>query len=280
MADDAQRDAVGPGDGPQWEADDLLAGWREAGVEPGMHVIVHSALSSIGRVRGGAATMVHSLRRAVGSEGTLVTPAFTPQVADPHPLVRGVPEEKVRILRDQVPLFTPQLPSPMGAVAEALRLTPGALRSRHPQASVAALGARSGDIVGMQPLHFAVGRGSPFDRLRQVGGWILLVGVGHNRNSFLHHAESLIDRPRLKQRRFPVLIDGERIWCETLDVGDDSDTHFPAAGRDYEGHAGIRPVRVGRARTVLLPAQDFVSFTSHRLAELIDHERANASTSR
>jgi aminoglycoside 3-N-acetyltransferase len=207
-ADDVQLAAHGggdheTGDARRWTSDDLLAGWREAGVRAGMHLIVHSTLSSIGRVRGGATTAVDSLRHAVGPEGTLVTPAFTPQVADPHPEVRGVPDEDVRVRRDQVPLFGPDLPSPMGAVAEALRLTPGAVRSRHPQASVAALGARAEEIVSGQPLHFAVGRGSPFATLLELGGWILLVGVGHNRNSFLHHAESLIARPRLKQRRFP-----------------------------------------------------------------------------
>ncbi|TWP38312.1 aminoglycoside N(3)-acetyltransferase [Leekyejoonella antrihumi] len=272
MAGHLQPGVIGSGDGPQWEHDSLLSQWREAGVEPGMNVIVHSALSSIGRVQGGAETVVRSLRTAVGPDGTLVAPAFTPQVTDPHPSIRAVPEEKVRTLREQVPLFTPGLPSPMGAVAEAIRLTPGSVRSRHPQASVAALGARAGDIVAGQPLNFALGRRSPFDRLLQLGGWILLVGVGHNRNSFLHHAESLIERPRLKLRRFPVMVDGERIWWETLDVGDDNDTHFPVVGRDYERHAGIHPVQVGGARTVLLPAKDLVSFAGHRLAELIDHD--------
>ena len=178
-----------------------------------------------------------------------------------------------------MPLFGPDLSSPMGAVDEALRRTPGAVRSRHPQASVAALGARADDIVSRQPLHFAVGPGSPFATLLELGGWILLVGVGHNRNSFLHHAESLIARPRLKQRRFPVAVDGERIWWETLDVGDDNDTHF-RVGRDHERHAGIRPVDVGHARTVLLPARDLVPSASRRLTELLDEERMNASPSR
>lgn len=263
----------------QWTSDDLLAGWDEAGVRRGMHVIVHSTLSGIGRVRGGATTVVDSLRRAVGHDGTLVVPAFTPQVADPHPEFRGIPDGDVRARRAQVPVFTSDVPSPMGAVAEALRLTPGALRSQHPQASVAALGNRAQDLVARQPLHFAVGRHSPFATLLELHGYILLIGVGHNRNSYLHHAESLIDRPRLKQRRFPALVGGERIWWETLDVGDDNDTHFPVVGRDYERHAGIRPTYVGDARTVLLPARDFVSFASQRLTELLDEERTGASFS-
>lgn len=166
--DDAQQVARGgpreAGDAQQQcTGDDLLAGWREAGVELGMHLIVHSAMSSIGRVRGGAATVVDSLSRAIGSEGTLVVPAFTPQVADPHPEVRGVSDDDVRARRDQVPVFTLDLPSQMGAVAETLRVTPKALRSQHPQASVTALGARAQEIVARQPLHFAVGLGSPFE---------------------------------------------------------------------------------------------------------------------
>lgn len=269
-ASDAQQQCTG---------DDLLAGWREAGVELGMHLIVHSAMSSIGRVRGGPATVVDSLCRAIGSEGTLVAPAFTPQVADPNPEVRSVSDDEVRARRDQVPVFTRDLPSQMGAVAETLRLTPKAVRSRHPQASVTALGARAQEIVARQPLQFAVGLGSPFETLLGLDGWILLVGVGHNRNSFLHHAESRIVRPRLKLRRFPMLVEGERVWWETLDVGDDNDTHFPVVGRDYERHAGIRPVDVGHARTVLLPARNFVSFAGRRLTDLLDQERSCASRS-
>jgi aminoglycoside 3-N-acetyltransferase len=247
----------------------LLDGWQRAGVTPGMHVIVHSSLSSLGRVHGGAATVTESLRRAVGPEGTLIVPAFTPQVADPVPDCRGVPDAASRARREAVRTFTPELASPMGAVAEAVRTLPGAVRSAHPQASVAAVGARAREIVADQPLNFAVGRASPFARLAALGGSILLVGVGHNRNSFLHHAESLTAEPRLKQRRFPMLVDGERVWWETLDVGDDNDTHFPVVGRDFERHAGIEPVAVGGARVVLLPARAFVSFAVDRLAQLL-----------
>lgn len=255
----------------------LLAGWRRAGVETGMHVIVHSALSSIGPVQGGPGTVVETLQTAVGADGTLVAPAFTPQVADPHPEVRGVPDDDVRARREHVPLFTPGLPSPMGAVAEALRQAPGAMRSWHPQASVAAVGARAERIVSTQPLHFAVGEGSPFDALYELGGFILLVGVGHNRNSFLHYAESLVAEPRLKQRRFPVLVRGERAWVETLDVGDDGDTHFPVVGREYEEHADITSTPVGHARALLLPVQDFVCFASPRLAELLKKDDESSS---
>ena len=234
-----------------------------------MHVIVHSSLASLGPVNGGAITVATSLRRAVGEAGTLVVPAFTPQVADPEPTVTGVPTAAVRASREAVPLFSSDLATPMGAIAEAVRLLPTAVRSGHPQASVAAIGARAAEIVAKQPWHFAVGAGSPFHRLRELDGQILLVGVGHDRNSFLHHAESLVPNRRLKQRRFPVEVDGERVWWETLDVGNDNGTYFPLIGREFEENAGICSTSVGAARVVLLSARQLVAFATRRFAELL-----------
>jgi aminoglycoside 3-N-acetyltransferase len=157
----------------------------------------------------------------------------------------------------------------MGAVAEALRAVPGSVRSTHPQASVAAIGARAAAVVERQTLGFAVGRTSPFGRLHDLDAHILLVGVGHNRNTFLHYAETLTPRRRLKVRRFPMAVDGERIWAETLDVGNDNDTHFPTVGREFEAHAGIREVLVGDAPCRLLPVAPLVSFAVGRLTELL-----------
>ncbi|SDM98991.1 AAC(3) family N-acetyltransferase [Allokutzneria albata] len=253
--------------------DDLVDGWRRVGVTDGTTLIVHSSLSSLGRVDGGASTVVESLLTAVGPEGTVVAPTFTPHIADPAPEHSGVPDDEVRERRDAVPLFHPGLPSTMGAVAEAVRTRPGSVRSSHPQASVAAVGARAAEIVSHQPLGFALGRDSPFARLHDLDARILLIGVGHERNSFLHHAESLTPAPRLKVRRFPVGLGGERVWVETLDVGHDNGTHFPAIGREFEQHARIRAATVGNAACVLVPARPLLAFAVARLTELLAAER-------
>lgn len=259
-------------------AADLVEGWRRVGLAEGMAVIVHSSLSSLGHVDGGAATVVASLRAAVGPTGTLVVPAFTGQVADPDPAHTGAPDAAVRQRRAAVPDFHAGLPSSMGAISEALHALPESVRSRHPQASVAAVGARAEAIVERQPLGFAVGRTSPFGRLHDLGGHILLVGVGHNRNAFLHHAEALTPHPRLKVRRFPQHVDGEQVWMETLDVGNDNDTHFPTVGREFEQHAGIGEVMVGDAPCRLLPVRPFVSFAVDRLPELLAAARIRAAS--
>ena len=257
---------------------DLVAGWDELGVHNGMSVIVHSSLSSLGRVHGGAGAVLSSLRTVLGPSGTLVAPTFTWQVADPDPFRTGVPDAEVIARRAAVPSFHPDLPSTgMGAVSELLRRLPGSVRSGHPQASVAAVGARAADIVRRQALGFAVGRDSPFGRLHDLGGHILLVGVGHDRNTFLHHAETLTPRPRLKVRRFPRELDGERVWIETLDVGNDNGRYFPTVGREFEELAGIQEVRIGGAPCRLVPIRPLVAFAVRRLTELLD-ESANRQT--
>ncbi|NRQ33132.1 AAC(3) family N-acetyltransferase [Nonomuraea sp. NN258] len=250
-------------------AADLARGWREAGVHDGMTIVVHSSLSSLGRVEGGAATVVESLLAAVGPAGNVVVPTFTPQVTDPEPEHSGVPDTALRARRDAVPAFHPELPSPMGAVPEALRSRPDSVRGGHPQVSLAAVGPLAADIVRRQTLGFAVGRVSPFGRLHELGAHILLIGVGHNRNTFLHYAETLTPHPRLKLRRFPMEVDGERVWAEALDVGDDNSTHFPTVGGDFEAHAGIKEVMVGAAACRLLPVRELVPFAVRRLTELL-----------
>jgi len=255
--------------------DELLAAWREIGVRPGDVLMVHASLSAFGEVAGGAAAVVDSLRAAVGASGTLVMPAFTPQIADPDPSVAGTPSSEVRARRDGIPVFTPGTPSSMGAVAETLRRLPGTLRSDHPQVSVVANGPVASRVVARQSLGYGVGEDSPFGAVRALGGRILLLGVGQNRNTFLHHAEGRTPRHRRKLRRFPLVIAGERVWVETADVADDLDTLFPLVGEEFERRGTTSTVRVGRALCRLLDAEELVAFATARLDELLRPVRSS-----
>ena len=59
--------------------DDLV----ELGVRPGAVVMVHSSLRQIGWTVGGPVTVIRALLEVLGSEGTLVMPAESPQMSDP-----------------------------------------------------------------------------------------------------------------------------------------------------------------------------------------------------
>ena len=65
----------------------------------------------------------------------------------------------------------------------------------------------------------------------------LLIGVGWNRCSALHAAETIAEHKRTKTRRFKS---GPREpWVEAPDVADDNDRLFPLVGAAWEAEIGV-----------------------------------------
>src|SRR5258708_33995977 len=120
----------------------IAADLGHLGVSGGQLLMVHSSRKRIGYVLGGAQTVVRALIELLGHDGTLVMPAFSPEVSDPaawgdHP----IGNDALEVARDHVPAFDPAVtPTSMGAIAEAFRNWPDVLRSAHPQVSVTARG--------------------------------------------------------------------------------------------------------------------------------------------
>ncbi|WP_051742104.1 aminoglycoside N(3)-acetyltransferase [Streptomyces xylophagus] len=267
------QNTVRHGEQPVVTGKDLRAGFEELGLPSAAVVIAHASLSAFGHVDGGAATVLGALRDHLGPEGTVVVPAFTGDaVRDPHPGAGPDAGADVDADRAAVPLFHDGLPTLMGALPTALLADPDRLRSAHPQASVAAVGAQAREITERQPFAYAVGRDSPFDRLHALGAYILLLGVGHDRNSFLHYAESLIPNHRRKLRRFPYVVAGERVWVEVPDVGDDNGRHFPGVGAEAEREGLLRIGRIGAADCRLMASVPFTEFAHRRLQERLTRE--------
>lgn len=233
--------------------------------------MVHSSLSSIGYVLGGAQTVVRSLLEVSGFDGTLVMPAFSPEVSDPagwsdHPFG----DDDLKLAQDHVPAFDAAVtPTSMGAIAEAFRTWPGVLRSEHPQVSVAACGPLAARIVSPHEIAWGQGAGSPFERLYDLDATLLLLGVGFNRATFLHFAESRVPHGRRKSRRMPIDRDGTRSWLSAPDVGDDLNTHFPRIGEEFvnAGHASAG--FVGQARSTLASSRSLVNFATEFLSKAL-----------
>ncbi|MBI1291935.1 hypothetical protein GC173_11935 [bacterium] len=158
---------------------DLERDLREAGVRDGDLLVVHSSLSRVGWIQGGPLDALAALRAVLGPRGTLVMPTFTFNLS-----CWGMP-----------PFDPERTPSRVGVLTDALRHLDGSVRSSHPTHSVAAIGPLAADLIGDRIDYEPLGIGSPLDRAQMMGGRILLIGVGQNRNSTVHVAECYAQVP-------------------------------------------------------------------------------------
>jgi aminoglycoside 3-N-acetyltransferase len=164
---------------------------RNLGVKAGSTLLVHSSLSSLGWVCGGAAAVILALEETLGDEGTLVMPTYTEDLSDPSTWRSPpVPESWWETIRKETPAFRSDLTPTrqMGAIPESFRKQNGTLRSSHPQVSFGARGKNAEVIVGDHPLDFPLGERSPLARIYELDGYVLLLGVTHLNNSSMHLA--------------------------------------------------------------------------------------------
>src|SRR5690349_4435026 len=92
---------------PAITTEEIARDLRALGLERGDIVLVHSSLSRIGQVVGGAEAVVDSLLEAVGPEGTVAVPTF--------PFLGSMLE----YIRSDPPFDLEETPSKMGAISEA-----------------------------------------------------------------------------------------------------------------------------------------------------------------
>lgn len=241
---------------------------RRVGVSEGDVVLVHSSLRSLGFVIGGPVTVVHALLDVLGPGGTLVVPAFTAGNSDPSRWAstcrRPVPPDWWPLIRDHLPPFDPALtPSTnMGAIAEAVRIWPDAVRSAHPQTSFAAVGAAAATIMASHDIHCHLGPESPLGALHEADAKVLLLGVTFAVCTAFHLAEYRAAGSGQCEYECVVGTEPDRRWYRYRDVRlNDSD--FDVLGAAFEASDGgpaIRRGTVGDADSRLFPMPAAVAF--------------------
>ncbi|MBC7959900.1 MAG: AAC(3) family N-acetyltransferase [Vallitaleaceae bacterium] len=244
---------------------DLVQQFKKCGVDEGQTLFVHTSLKSLGFVVGGAETVIRALLEIVGEEGTLVMPSQTWKNLDPSTGVHWEePEEWWQIIRDNWPPYdkavTPAIN--MGAVAEMLRSWPSAKRSDHPARSVAAVGKHAEFITKEHDLANIFGTNSPVDKLYQLDGCVLLIGVGYNKNTSLHLAEvrAHFSSKKFTQESSAILVDGKREWV-TYTTQSVDDVDFLEIGKDFDEEANVQVHQVGNASVRLMKQRQLVDWT-------------------
>jgi aminoglycoside 3-N-acetyltransferase len=232
---------------------------RAIGVREGGVLMVHTRMSAIGWVAGGADGVVGALLDALGPEGTLM--AYTSWEEHGYGIVAEPPvfdPVTARAARDH------------GRVPERVRTWPGARRSFHPEASVAAVGARADWLTRDHPQDDGYGAASPFGRLCDAEGQVLMLGAPLDTITLLHHAEAIARVPDKQTATYNVRLPGGEVRTYTdvdtyrgavdyASLGLEED-EFAVIGREaLEAGIGVRG-HVGDADSVLYPARELAAF--------------------
>jgi aminoglycoside 3-N-acetyltransferase len=165
----------------------LAADWRRCGLQPGRITLIHSSLRrTLARLdgKGDAELVLDSLIEAAGERGALLFPLFN------FDFTKGAPFD----LRTT--------PSHMGALTEAARRRPGAVRTGHPVYSFAAIGAQANLFEGVVN-ESGYGADSPFAMLRAADGCIAVLDLPDQKSmTFYHHVEEMLAAPWRYHKRF------------------------------------------------------------------------------
>ena len=251
----------------------LVSDLRKLGVKRGQTLLVNASLSNIGWVEGGARVVVEALRDAVGrDEGTVVVPAGTEENSNfsraHRDATAGMTLDELRAYRNLMPAFDKHTtPSGMGAIAEALRTSDGAVRSDHPQSSFAAIGPEAELLMADHRLESHLGESSPLAKLYERHAQVLLLGVGYECCTAMHLAEyRYTPQPPMQTYTCVVISEGKRGWTGYQDVVLD-DNNFDEIGKSLAEKLPVREETVGHAECRLMPMRDTVDFAVEWMAE-------------
>lgn len=251
-----------PSAGPLCTRSSLASDLRSLGVASSSILLVHSSLSSLGFVCGGAEAVVLALLEVLGEKGTLVVPTHSSDNSDPtlwqHP---PVPSEWWSEIRASMPAYNQRTTRTrlMGAISETVRTWPGVLRSAHPQTSFAAIGPQASGIVDGHALDCLLGGRSPLARLEERDAKVLLLGVGWDVCTAFHLAEYRSPSPTMENNSFAVMTNEGREWKTVGDVAVNGDD-FGEMGESFEKVGPVLRGRVGRAAAKLFSVADAVRY--------------------
>jgi aminoglycoside 3-N-acetyltransferase len=231
----------------------------DLGITPRTGLIAHANMTALGRVDGGEEAVKDAI---LATAGTVVMPAFTyqtqitPQVGPPNNALLYATGDATNAKAE---IFRPDLPvhPDCGSVAEALRKTPGTLRSIHPILSFVAYGPHAREALAAQTRHNPLG---PVAWLEAHGGCVLLMGVDQRENYALHLAEQ-----RAERRAFTR-------WALTMDDIEE----LPNIPGCMEGFNAIWPemvsftraAQIGMARCELIPLKDMLDYAERRIRNM------------
>lgn len=215
------------------------------GLERGMKILVHVALSKIGYIEGGAAAFISALKEVVSEDGVITLPAY-----------------------NSYNDYKPRL----SVVSEVFKKQSDTIRTNQVIASFALWGKEKEKIAAnveytQEGLSFEAGEKSTLARLYENGGWSLMLGTDYSTCTILHLAENRAEWPSKIIFTDEYILSDENGGEKKIlfkDVAYQSGD-FNEIGKAFEAlykddASAFRSGKVGNARSKLINQRIFVDF--------------------
>lgn len=165
---------------------------KSMGLKGDETILIHSSMKSIGEVDGGVDAVLDAWMEYF-KDGLLLLPTHT-----------------WKTVNADNPVYNPQTtPSCVGLLTNMFMKRDGVIRSLHPTHSMAGYGKNAAEyLAGEEYNNTPCTPGGCYDRLKDAGGKVLLVGVGHERNTYIHSVEEVLNVPnRLSDMPMELVIE-------------------------------------------------------------------------
>jgi aminoglycoside 3-N-acetyltransferase len=239
---------------PSVKPEDIVHALEEMGLPRESDVFMHSSLSSMGKVEGGARTVIDAILSWILPGGTFMVPTFT---------FGGTIEFNIQTSSSKT-----------GAITEAVRLLPQAARSTHPTHAPCAIGPKARKLMRRHLLAGPLDIGSPEDLMAKGGGWVLLLGVTHTSNSTVHVGEAYAGSySRLMtfsplNPGHPVIVDAKGVRRRVTQTSMPGCSQgFSAIEDPMRDRGMIRDGKIGDATCQLMKGQDIIDVAIAMLAD-------------
>ena len=160
----------------------VVEDFSSLGIKSTDTILVHSSMKSFGYVEGGVSSVLEGLKEVV-KDGTLCFPALRTE----------------KVYNAYVDWDIEKTPTGVGLIAETFRTSKGVLRSDQETHSVCAIGKNAkfiteGHRTGRERVCFygnlAFGYNSPWQRIYNLDGKVVMIGVPMVYNTFKHFVET------------------------------------------------------------------------------------------
>lgn len=238
--------------------EDLKEQLKEMGLRPTDTVLMHSSMKAMGDVEGGADTVLDALMEYF-AEGLLLLPTHTwAQMGSGYTVFDRDTE-----------------PACVGILPNLFRKRPGVIRSLHPTHSMAGFGREAAEyLAGEEEYNTPCTPGGCYDRLRERNGRILLAGVTHARNTFIHGVEEVLNVPHrltdMPCEFYTKLPDGS---LKKIYMRRHFNSRQPYISEDFVkltqafyDTGAAKKVQLGEAECILCDARGIFEVTRHVLA--------------